>query len=132
MIFLTYFCANTNIYSFLCRGQLSIVKRLIHPPTGISDPTWITTQSKRVSAQPQALLIPCLDEHIGNGFIIVIFTLQPGKKRILIFDSINFDAGKRRVPTIRKLLCRAKFKRKGINVRLCAHVNSLRGNVEHV
>ena len=78
-------CANTTIYSLLCQGHFSRVKRLIHPPAGNDDTSWITPPKRRASARSLSLLIPCLDETIAHWFLIAIFTLNTGKKRVLIF-----------------------------------------------
>ena len=102
-------CANTTIYSLLCQGHYAMVKRLIQPPAGNSDTSWITSPTRRASAQSLILLIPCLDETIAHWFLIAIFTLDKGKKRVLIFVSLILAAGKGRLPQIRSLLRRGKF-----------------------
>ena len=102
-------CANTTIYSLLCQGHFSQVKRLIHPPAGNDDISWITPPKRRASARSLSLLIPCHDETIAHWFLIAIFTLNTGKKRVLIFDSLGLAAGNGRLPTIRNLLRRCKL-----------------------
>ena len=99
-------CTNTNVYTLLCKGELAQAKRLVQPPQENTNTNWITPPLQRSSVQSKVLLIPCLDETIGHWFLVAILTMEQtkGSKRVLIFDSINHAAGKRRIPTIRKLL----------------------------
>ena len=98
------FCANTNMYTLLCENKLAAIKRFLHPPDTRRDMTWNTPDKKRASTASRVLLIPCLDETLAHWFLVAIVDEGTNTKRVLIFDSINIDAGKRRIPAVRKYL----------------------------
>ena len=88
-------CTNTNIYSLLCKDKLMMVKRLVHPPEGINDNSWVTPQFRRASARSKILLMLCHDDTIKHWFLVAILSGGEKKKRVLIFDSISLSAGQR-------------------------------------